>query len=137
MNLTSKRYFTSIGKALRNIFTLAITFGKTLSIDKNRFNTRVDNICNYLMENIINCKYATRKEHDDEYLSFKNSQHEVSTMFGIRNLLCNDYFTESSTAHLPPVIYPPGSLIIIDSPPLPRGHKSYNLVMKSSLSLAI
>jgi hypothetical protein len=88
-------YFAPMKNALKTIVTLMISMCKQLKDAKKVH----ENLCNYLMENIINCDYSYAANDDIRILSHANNKHQVTTMFGRTVELCGDYYIEKETPY--------------------------------------
>jgi hypothetical protein len=111
-------YFTLMKRELRSIAKLMVNFGKSL-IDLQKI---YENLCNYLMENIVNCDYEYAAIDDIRILSLTNSKHQFTIMFGRAVYLCQDYYMENETPYDPPpsrIPYSPLNYTL----PLPPGHR--------------
>jgi hypothetical protein len=88
--LTLVAYFSLKKKKLLDIVKLMVKYSETL-LDR----TKVHNeLCIYLMENIVNCDYAYAQNDNMHILSLTNNQHQVITMFGRDADICRDYWME-------------------------------------------
>jgi hypothetical protein len=117
-NLTIEVYFKPMKEKLNSIVDLIIKYSRTRDNSK-----LLDDICIYLMENLINCKYAHSPDNEDIVLPLNDTGHVVSAMYDQFAYLCRDYWKEHNT----PNDTPPQSMVHSPLSPLqsqmPSGHQ--------------